>query len=63
MDVLPLPISAMPDPSLLRLHRAWHPGPVHVLGEADVGDTGCLLPNQVHMGVEEDGVDGLADRL
>lgn len=60
VDVLPLAVSAMPDASLL-----WLAGPrptlaVNELSQADVGDAGCILADQVHMGVQDGGVDRLA---
>lgn len=60
VDVLPLAVSAMPDTSLL-----WLAGPrptlaVNKLSQADVGDAGCILADQVHMGVQDGGVDRLA---
>lgn len=56
MDVLPLAVTALPDAGLLGLHGARHAVAVDVLGEADVGDAGGLFPNQVDVGVEQDGV-------
>lgn len=58
MDVLPLGVAAVPDAGLLRLHGAWHAAGVHVLGEADVSDARSVVADQVHVGVEQDGVDG-----
>lgn len=59
MDVLPLAVAAVPDAGLLRLHGARYAVAVDVLGEADVGNAGGLVPDQVDMGVEQDSVDGL----
>jgi len=59
VDVLPLAVAALPDARLLRLRGAWHAAAVHVLREADVGDAGPLVPDQVDVGVEQDGVNGL----
>lgn len=59
VDVLPLAVAAMPDASLLRLHGARHAVAVDVLREADVGDAGGFVPDQVDVGVEQDGVDRL----
>lgn len=59
VNVLPLAITAMPHASLLRLHGLWHAAPVHVLGQADVGYAGRILPNQVHVRIQDDGVDWL----
>lgn len=56
VDVQPLAISTVPDTGLLRLHGAWHPAAIHVLGQADVRDTCRILPNQVHMRVQKDSV-------
>lgn len=60
MDVLPLAVSAVPHARLLRLAGARPALPVHELGEADVGDAGGVLADQVHVGVQDGGVDGLA---
>lgn len=59
VDVLPLAVAAVPDAGLLRLHGAGHAVAIDVLGEADVGDARRLVPDQMHVGVEQDGVDGL----
>lgn len=59
VDILPLAVAAVPDAGLLWLHGARHAAAVDVLGEADVGDAGGLVPNQVDVGVEQDGVDRL----
>lgn len=59
VDVLPLAVPAVPDAGLLRLHGAGQAVAVDVLGEADVGDARRLIPDQVHVRVEQDGVDGL----
>lgn len=59
MDVLPLAVPAVPDARLLGLHGAGQAVGVHVLGEADVGHARCVLADQVHVGVEQDGVDRL----
>lgn len=56
MDVLPLAVSAVPHPGLLRLHGAGHAAAVHVLSESDVGDAGRILPNEVHVRIQENGV-------
>lgn len=56
MDVLPLPVPAVPHAGLLRLHGARHAGGVHVLGEADVGDARRVFPDEVDVWVQEDGV-------
>lgn len=58
VDVLPLAITAVPDAGLLGLHGARHAVAVNVLCEADVGDAGRLVPDQVDVGVQQDGVDG-----
>lgn len=59
MDVLPLAVAAVPDAGLLGLHGAGHAVAVDVLGEADVGDAGRLVSDQVDVGVQQDGVDRL----
>lgn len=60
VDDLPLPVAAVPHPGLLRLGGAWRPVGVDVLRHSDVGDAGGLLPDQVDVGVQDGGVDGLA---
>lgn len=60
VHVLPLPVPAVPHARLLRLHGPGPPATVRVLGEPDVGDAGRVLAQQVHVRVQEDGVDGLA---
>lgn len=60
MHVEPLGVAAVPDPRLLRLAGARPALSVHELREADVGDAGGLLPDQVHVGVQDGGVHGLA---
>lgn len=59
VDVLPLAIAAVPDAGLLGLAGAGPALRVDVLGEADVGDAGSVLPNDVHVRVQ----DGRVDRL
>lgn len=59
MDILPFGVPTMPHPRLFRLAAAWPALPIHILREADVGDAGGLLSNQVHVRVEDGGVDGL----
>ena len=56
VDVLPLALATVPDAGLLGLHGARHAAAVHVLGQADVGDARRVLANQVHVGVQQDGV-------
>lgn len=56
VNVLPLPIAAVPHAGFLGLHGARHAAAVHVLGQPDVGDARRVLPNQVHVWVQEDGV-------
>lgn len=60
MDVLPPAVSAVPHPGLLRLAGAGAALPVHKLRQADVGDARGVLPDHVHVWVEDGGVDGLA---
>ena len=59
VDVLPLAVAAVPHAGLLRLHGAGHAAGVHVLGQSDVGDARGVLPDEVHMWVQQDGVHGL----
>lgn len=59
MDYLPLAVTAVPDACLLRLGSAGHAVGVDVLGDADVGDAGSFLPDQVDVGVQDGGVDRL----
>lgn len=60
VDVLPLAVSAMPHSSLLWLAGARSSLAVHILSQADVRDASCIFPNQVHMGVQDGGVDWFA---
>ena len=60
VDVVPLAVAALPDACLLGLGGTGGAPPVQVLGEADVGDAGGVVPQQVDMGVEQDGVDRAA---
>ncbi len=59
MDTLPFRVPTMPHPRLFRLAAARPALPIHVLCEADVGDAGGLFSDQVHVRVEDGGVDGL----
>lgn len=59
MDYLPLAVTAVPDACLLRLGGAGHAVGVDVLGDADVGDAGSFLADQVDVGVQDGGVDRL----
>lgn len=60
MDILPLGVPAMPYPCLLRLAAAWPALTIHVLRQADVGYAGSIFTDQVHVRVQDGGVDGLA---
>lgn len=57
MDDLPLPITAVPHSSLLRLGGPRCPVGVNVLGHSDVSDAGGLVPNEVDVRVQDGGVD------
>lgn len=59
MDILPLPIPAMPHSGFLSLHGFRHAAAINVLSEADIRYAGCIIANQVHVGVQYDGVNGL----
>lgn len=59
VDVLPLAVAAVPDAGLLGLAGAGPALRVDVLGEADVGDAGRVLPDDVNVRVQ----DGRVDRL
>lgn len=59
VDILPLAIAAVPDAGLLGLAGAGPALRIDVLGEANVGDAGRVLPNDVHVWVQ----DGRVDRL
>lgn len=56
VHVEPLGVAAMPHARLLRLAGARPPLAVDVLRQADVGDAGGLLANQMDVGVEDGGV-------
>lgn len=60
VDVLPPAVPAVPHSGLLRLAGAGAALPVDKLRQADVGDAGGVVPDHVHVGVEDGGVDGLA---
>lgn len=60
VHVEPFGIPAVPHPRLLRLAGARPALAVHVLRQADVGDAGGLVPDQVHVGVQDGGVHRLA---
>lgn len=59
MDVLPLAVPAVPHAGLLRLAGSRPALSVHVLSQADVSDAGRVLADQVDVGVQDGGVDGL----
>lgn len=59
MDVLPLAVSALPHSGLLRLAGSRPTLSVNELSEADVSDAGRVLTNQVDVGIQDRGVDGL----
>lgn len=59
MDVLPLAVPAVPHARLLRLAGPRSTLVVHKLGQTDVGDAGGVLADQMHVGVQDGGVDGL----
>lgn len=60
MNVEPLSIATMPHPGLLRLAGPGTACRVHELREPDVGYACGVLTDQVHVGVEQSGVHGLA---
>lgn len=60
MDVLPLAVPAMPHAGFLRLAGPRPTLAVDKLSEANVGDAGRVLADQVDVGVQDCGVDGLA---
>lgn len=57
VNILPLAVPAMPHSSLLRLHGARHVVSVDVLRESDVGYAGSIFSQQVHVRIQQDGVD------
>lgn len=59
MNIEPLPVAAVPHPGLLRLAGTRAARGVHELREPDVGDARGVLTDEVHMGVEQGGVNGL----
>lgn len=59
MDVLPLAVSTMPDASFLRLAGPRPTLAVDILSQADVSDAGRVFTDQVDVGVQDGGVDGL----
>ena len=56
VHVEPLGVAAVPHARLLRLAGARAALAVHVLRQADVGDAGGILADQVHVRVEDGGV-------
>lgn len=58
VNVLPFAISAVPDAGFLRLHGARRVVGIHVLSESDVSDAGAVLADQMHVRIQQDGVDG-----
>lgn len=59
MDVLPLAVPAVPHAGLFRLAGSRPTLSVHELSQADVSDAGRVLADQVDVGVQDRGVDGL----
>lgn len=59
MDVLPLAVAAVPDTGLFGLAGARAALTVDVLRQADVGDAGGIFPDDVHVRVQDGGVNGL----
>lgn len=57
VNILPLPITAVPHARLFRLHRLWHATAVHVLCESDVCNARCIIAHQMHVRVQDDSVD------
>lgn len=60
VDVLPPALPAVPYSGLFRLAGARAALAVHKLRQADVGDAGGIVSDDVHVRVEDGGVDGLA---
>lgn len=60
VDIEPLGITTVPHACLLRLAAAWPALAVDVLREADVGNASRVLANQVHVRIQDGGVDRLA---
>lgn len=59
VNVLPFGVTAVPHAGLFRLAAARSPLAVDELGEADVGDAGSIFSDQMHVRVQDGGVDGL----
>lgn len=60
MDILPLAVAAVPHTGLFGLAGAGSALAVDVLCEADVSDACCILADDVHVRVQDSGVDRLA---
>lgn len=60
VDVEPLAVAAVPDARLLGLRGAGPALAVDVLRQADVGDARRVLPDDVHVRVQDGRVDRLA---
>lgn len=53
VHTLPLVVTALPHSCLLALLCVGLPLLVHVLGEADVCNAGCIFTQEVHVGTED----------
>lgn len=60
VDILPPAVPAVPYSGLLWLAGAGTALTIHKLCQADVGDASSVIANDVHMWVEDGGMDGLA---
>lgn len=60
VDIQPLAVPAMPDTGLFRLCGARPALAIDILRQADVGNAGGIIANNMNMGVQDGGVDWLA---
>lgn len=58
--IQPLAITAMPDTSLFGLHGARPSLAINILGQTDIGNTCCIITNNMNMGVQDGSVDWFA---
>lgn len=58
--IQPLAITAMPDTGLFGLHGAWPALAINILGQTDIGNTCCIITNNMNVGIQDGSVDWFA---
>uniref|UniRef100_A0A2D4FMP6 Uncharacterized protein n=1 Tax=Micrurus corallinus TaxID=54390 RepID=A0A2D4FMP6_MICCO len=58
--IQPLAITAMPDTGLFGLHGARPALAINILGQTDIGNTSCIITNDMNMGIQDGSVDWFA---